>query len=241
MIGRLVSALLCLVLTLVLTAASVAAGGFVVIDSTAPELYPGQVLESGAGLDVPAGRRVTLIDETGKPVRIVGPHSGPPPGAGRAGKSDGKLIASLANFLAGGGKETGSLGAMRAGIRAKAPDDPWAIDTSRAGKHCVPVDGPFRLWRAESAKPSAIKLRNLVDKSQKIVSWPAGKSFIDWPSGMALSDGGAYLTRLRTSMIARRIVVYLVPAGLPSAAHRAAWMAERGCTIQARAVLAGLK
>ena len=84
-------------------------------------------------------------------------------------------------------------------------------------------------------------MRNLTDKSNKTVPWPAGKKSIDWPSGMALSDGGTYLIRMKGSMKARRIEIYLVPAGLPSAAHRAAWMAERGCATQARAVLAGLK
>ncbi len=237
MIRPLVLALVCLILA----TAPVGAGDLVVIDSTAPELRPGQVVKSGAGIDVPAGLRVTLIDETGKPVSIVGPHSGPPPSTGGTGKSDGKLISSLANFLVGAGKETGSLGVMRAGVNPKPPDDQWVINISRAGEHCVPADGPFRLWRAGSAKRSSIKLRNLTDKSNKTVPWPAGKKSIDWPSGLALSDGGTYLIRLKGSMVARRIVIHLVPAGLPSAAHRAAWMAERGCTAQARAVLAGLK
>ena len=37
------------------------------------------------------------------------------------------------------------------------------------------------------------------------------------------------------------LIVHLVPAGLPTDAHRAAWMAEIGCMGQARALLAGLR
>ncbi len=37
------------------------------------------------------------------------------------------------------------------------------------------------------------------------------------------------------------LVVHRVPGGLPSDAHRAAWMAENGCIGQARALLAGLR
>ncbi len=57
----------------------------VVIRSTAPGLEPGQVVDGNKKLKLPAGVKLTLISQDGKPLTLEGPFSGIP----RTGKSGG--------------------------------------------------------------------------------------------------------------------------------------------------------
>ena len=145
MTGRWISSFIGILL---MTAAfSAQAQQLVVIASGAPSLKPGQVVKSGTALEIPAGASVTLVSETGKPVTLKGPFSGPAKagGQGNGQGGDDKLIASLSGLLSGSGKETGSLGVMRAVAPPKPPSDAWVIDTGKSGDVCVQAKGPVML------------------------------------------------------------------------------------------------
>ncbi len=226
---------------LLMTAAVTAqAADLVVVAGGAPGLKPGQVVKSGATIDVPAGATVTLVSESGKMMTITGPHKGPA-NIGGGGGGDTKLISSLSDLLTGSGKDTASLGTMRAAAPGKPPADPWVIDTGQSGDHCVPANGPVTLWRAKSARAMTLSVKNLKDKTKSKTDWPAGTSTVDWPAGVTLKDKGRYLARLKGSKTARKVVLHLVPGDLPSDAHKVAWMAERGCVKQAKRLLARLR
>ncbi len=219
----------------------------VVIASGAPSLKPGQVVKSGAAIEIPAGASVTLVSETGKTVILKGPFSGPAKagdqGGGQGdGKGEGdKLIASLSGLLSGSGRETGSLGTMRAAAPPKPPSDAWVINTGKSGDFCVPAKGPVMLWRDKAAKARILTLKNLTDKSKSTAEWPAGSATLKWPSKVKITDGARYLLRMKGSRAARKFKLHLVPGGLASDAHRAAWMARNGCEKQAMRLLAGLR
>ena len=230
---------------LLMTAAfSAQAQQLVVIASGAPSLKPGQVVKSGTAIEIPAGASVTLVSETGKTVTLKGPFSGPAKAGGQGGGkggADNKLIASLSGLLSGSGKETGSLGAMRAVAPLKPPSDAWVINTGKSGDFCVQATGPVMLWREKAAKARILTLKNLTDKSKSKAEWPAGSTTLEWPSKVTLADGARYLLRMKGSRAARKLKLHLVPGDLPSDAHRAAWMARNGCEKQARRLLAGLR
>ncbi|MEE8141224.1 MAG: hypothetical protein V3T66_09980, partial [Alphaproteobacteria bacterium] len=57
------------------------AGQLIVIDSTAPDLVRGQILDGSKPLGLAAGTRVTLVAEDGQVTTLKGPFSGRP-GAG---------------------------------------------------------------------------------------------------------------------------------------------------------------
>ncbi|MCH7937895.1 MAG: hypothetical protein IH994_12535 [Proteobacteria bacterium] len=216
----------------------------VVIASGAPSLKPGQVVKSGTAIEIPAGASVTLVSETGKMVTLKGPFSGPAEAGGQGGgqgSADGKLIASLSGLLSGSGKETGSLGTMRAIAPPKPPSDPWVIDTGKSGDFCVQAKGPVMLWREKAGKARILTLKNLTDKSKSKAEWPAGSATLEWPSKVNLTDGARYLLRMKGSRAARKFKLHLVPGDLPSDAHRAVWMARNGCEKQAMRLLAGLR
>ena len=219
----------------------------VVIASGAPSLKPGQVVKSGAAIEIPAGASVTLVSETGKTVILKGPFSGPAKAGGQGGgQGDGKgegekLIASLSGLLSGSGRETGSLGTMRAAAPPKPPSDAWVINTGKSGDFCVEAKGPVMLWRDKAAKARILTLKNLTDKSKSTAEWPAGSATLKWPSQVKITDGARYLLRMKGSRAARKFKLHLVPGGLASDAHRAAWMARNGCEKQAMRLLAGLR
>lgn len=226
---------------LLMTAAfSAQAQQLVVIASGAPSLKPGQVVNSGTAIEIPAGASVTLVSETGKTVTLKGPFSGPAKAGGKSG-GDNKLIASLSGLLSGSGKETGSLGTMRAATPPKPPSDAWVINTGKSGVFCVQAKGPVMLWREKAAKARILTLKNLTDKSRSKAEWPAGSATLEWPSKVNLTDGARYLLRMKGSRAARKLKLHLVPGGLASDAHRAVWMARNGCEKQALRLLAGLR
>ncbi len=238
MAGRWISSFIGILL---MTAAfSAQAQQLVVIASGAPSLKPGQVVNSGTAIEIPAGASVTLVSETGKTVILKGPFSGPAKAGGKGGGDD-KLIASLSGLLSGSGKETGSLGTMRAATPPKPPSDAWVINTGKSGVFCVQAKGPVMLWREKAAKARILTLKNLTDKSRSKAEWPAGSATLEWPSKVNLTDGARYLLRMKGSRAARKFKLHLVPGGLASDAHRAVWMARNGCEKQALRLLAGLR
>lgn len=225
-------------LSLMTLAFSAMAADVVVIGSNAPLIKPGQFVTADALLEIPVGARVTLVSESGKTVTLKGPHSGPAGITDESGKGQ-SLLKSLSGLFGGTGKEIGSF-VMREDI-TQPPSDPWVVDVGRPGNHCVPASGKVKLWRATSTKPTTLSLKNLADKSNSDTSWPAKTNTLDWPSQVTLDGGTEYLAQLQGSRNPKVFVVHLVPADLPSDAHRAVWMAEKGCVAQAKRLLARLR
>ena len=229
-------------LVLVLSALPASAAEFVVVAGGAPGLMPGQVVQSGATLEIPAGASVTLVSESGKTLTLKGPHSGPAGTGGGGGGNPGPgLIKALSGLLTVSGQETASLGTMRGVQPPPPPPDPWVVDIGRSGDHCVPAKGTVRLWRAKKDKARILSLKNLGDKSKSVTDWPAGSSALAWPAEVTLGNGARYLLRLKGSRARRKFNLHLVPAGLPTDAHRAAWMAKKGCETQAMRLLSRLR
>jgi len=216
----------------------VAAAELVVLQSTAAGLTPGKVVKSDAPIEVPAGASVTLVSESGKMVTLNGPHSGPP-GIGAAG-GGGDLVASLSGLLSGG-KEKASLGVVRSAGKKEPPEDPWVIDTSKSGQHCVAAAGAVKLWRANGAKHGIVTLKNLDDKTKTSAEWPGGTNTLDWPAAVSRVEGARYLVGMKGSRAKKKFTLHLVPGDLPSDLHKAAWMAKKGCEAQAKRLLAGLR
>ncbi|MDP7667220.1 MAG: hypothetical protein QF738_04060 [Rhodospirillales bacterium] len=225
--------------TLAVMASYALAAEMVVVASTAPGIEPGQVVESSARFKVPAGATVTLISQSGKPVIVKGPFAGAPSGNEDA-KGDTSVVSSLAKLFSGPGAETSGLGAMRS-TRTKGPPEPWLIDVSRSGNHCVSAPQEAAFWRRANRTSTTLGLRQLSQDGSAEVNWLRGADTLRWPEDFPLVDGGEYIARLKHDNTARKIIVHVAPAGLPGIAHEAAWMAEQGCTTQAKALLAGFR
>ena len=215
------------------------AGQLVVIDSTVPELKPGQMIDGSKPFSLAAGGKVTLISESGKVVALSGPFSGAPD-AGGAAAGGGNLMASLSQLMGGGSTQSSSLGVMRAVKAGEAPDV-WVVDVIRSGDHCVRADKAPVLWRPSGKKKATLTIKPLPRGKRVSVDWPVGIDGLDWPENLALEDGGRYLVRVSGRMTATKLVLHMVPGNLASDAHRAVWMADKGCVGQAKALLASLR
>ena len=226
-------------LYLMTLAFSAMAADVVVIGSNAPLIKPGQIVTADALLEIPVGARVTLVSESGKTVTVNGPHSGPLFIAGNSSEKQ-SLISALSSLLSISEKEKSSVGLIRANI-PPTPAAPWVIDIGRSGDHCVPAGSPVKLWRARNTKARTLSLKNLADKSSSDTDWLAATRTLNWPSKVTLEDGASYFVQLKGARTGRTLVVHLVPAELPSDAHRAVWMAEKGCVDQAKQLLARLR
>jgi hypothetical protein len=223
---------------LVLVAASIAsltaaAGEVVVITSNVPGVAAGATVNGERVVELAAGQRVAVVTGTGRSITWTGPYSGAL--AADSGPADRSLLNALANLVSvdKGGRTT--LGAIR-GAPKGSPRDPWAIDIARAGDQCALDGAAPMLWRANAAIPETLVIASALGEAT--LDWPAKAATLAWPPALALADRAPYLVRYGSAAEPKRLVLHLVPPALPTDAHKAAWMTERGCTRQARAVLA---
>ncbi len=222
------------------------AGQLVVIDSTAKNFRPGQIIDDAKPFHLLAGRSVTLIDGNGKVKTLSGPLSAVP-GAGAA--DDSTLVASLSRLIRGG-EVTSTIAVMR-GVKPKRRSlDAWSVSLTSLVDLCIRADGKLSLKSKPSRIPRILSIKVLPNGPEVSMDWPAGVNRIGWPAGLAAMDGGRYLAKILhkrniAGMTGRvketELIVHLVPAGLPTDAHRVVWMAGRGCAGQAKALLADLR
>ncbi len=210
-----------------------AAGEVVVIASNLPGVTAGATVNGERVVELAAGQRIAVVTGTGRSITRTGPYSGPL--AADSGPADRSLLNALASLVSvdKGGRTT--LGAIRAAPKG-SPRDPWAIDIARAGDQCVLDGAAPMLWRANAAFQETLVIAG--SAGEATLDWPAKAAMVAWPAALALADRESYLVRYGSAAEPKRLVLHLVPPALPTDAHKAAWMAERGCTRQARAVLA---
>lgn len=225
-------------LAIVLVAAALVAGAadageVVVIASNLPGVAAGAVIEGERTVELGAGQRIAVVTGTGRAISRSGPYTGPL--AAEAGPADRSLVEALSRLVSTGKKGGAELGAIRAPGKA-APPDPWMIDAARAGDQCVIEGRAPVLWRANALRPESLVINGATDAA--VLVWPAAAETLAWPAALPLADRASYRLRLGASGEGRELVLHLVPPSLPTEAHRAAFMAERGCLGQARHVLA---
>lgn len=234
---RRLSYVICGVLVAPFLAGLSLAAEMVVVASTAPGINVGVVVDSAAVFDLPAGLSVTLVSQEGKVVTLQGPYSGT--SGGDTGAGDPGLVTALAHLLASSGQESGELAGVR-GPTGESPDGPWMIDVSRSGEHCVPREGPVVLWRPEPREQAFLSLKLGPAGLSSTIRWAEGAATLGWPKDLPLKNGATYVAHLNSTVVARQLLLHLVPEELPTDAHRAVWMAENDCRRQAAVLLARL-
>ncbi|MDP6515633.1 MAG: hypothetical protein QF926_03270 [Alphaproteobacteria bacterium] len=207
------------------------AGNLVVLDSDMFGLQAGDVVDGTQQLEIPDGKRLTLISENGEVLELDGPYSGVPDAGSEEG---GGLVAALSDLILSEGTDDSSLGAVRASV-ADNVKDPWLIDITRDGDHCVTAEGTVTMWRRSPDLFSAIRVSD-GEKAAK-TAWPEEAATLAWPPPIEKTDGATYrITLDETQNVS--IVLHVVPTEVDGDPRRAAWMAKRGCRQQALLLLA---
>lgn len=218
------------------------AAELLILKSTQSELPAGRIIDSTAMLSIPAGARLTLVDEAGTKITLRGPYSGAP-GAAEQTASNGfgsRMLLALSRLIAGTPQDASKLGATRGAASAMSADL-WKISVSMSGDYCLPADMQAELWRGRADKASTLSIKRYRTKSWVKTQWPAGDDSIAWPGDMDVVDDATYLVRLGAGIKLSEVVLHLVPNDLPSGFHRAGWMADHGCSRQARTLLSSLE
>ncbi|MDG5494868.1 hypothetical protein [Niveispirillum sp. BGYR6] len=221
-------------LALLLTAATAlpaAAAELVVVESSAPALAPGQVLDSEAALSLPAGSRLVLVSADGATINLQGPFSGKP-GNG-AGGSSGGVTQSLASLLSARDSDTASLGAVRAASSAQPLPRPWLVDASQSGHGCLQPGAAPVLWRAATAATD-LTLAPADRAWTATTPWPAGAQDLALPADVPFADGATYLFDMDGKSSA--VTLHVAPEAVKGDRMLAAWMLAKGCERQAQAL-----
>jgi len=232
----------------------------VVLESVGAVLAAGARIDGTKPLTLTAGQRVTLIAANGRMIRLEGPGNAAPLTAGAAGGDDGRLARSLQAFLGAGTTNTAKLGAIRA-VGGGAPQaaagagesaaagtiggvvegdealpDPWLFDVSRSGERCLHGGDPVVLWRPEHGPEVVVSISLAGGGWSAEARWPEGYARLASPDVLPRTDGARY----HVALDGRRsdVRVHLIPGSVTEPAVLAAWLVDKGCTAQARALLA---
>ena len=218
---------------LVVTQAS--AAELVVVEARGITLKPGQIVDDGQKLTLQAGDELTLVDERGSVIRLRGPFDGRP----ASGKGSG---IEISNALAALSPSAGQniVGVVRANkVETVTLPDPWVIDVTHSGAACVRAGIPAAFWRQESTSQATLRIAPASGAWHAQSDWPAGASVLSVPPMLPIIDGQDYSFDLEGETAT--VTVVHVPASLRTDRMRAAWLLEKNCVSQAKALLATMK
>lgn len=218
-------------------AGSLRAADVVVIASSDPSVEVGAVMDGSRPFTLAAAASVVLVSSQGRTIKLSGPyHGAPDPSPSRA---DGRLVESLSRLIAREASSPTTLAVFRGAVRHAPADRPdiWGIDIARAGNYCLRPDRPTTLWWAAARSGAIVTLSSRGAEAGSVrLRWPEGKRHLSWPRELILTDGAEFVARFWSGDDGEQLVTVLMP-GLDTDAHRAAWMANHGCTRQALEVL----
>jgi hypothetical protein len=216
---------------LALGATSAHAATLVIVEARGIALKPGAVLDSNRPLILKQGQHVTLISESGSTLRLDGPHDRPPTAQGGSGVD---LTKTLGVLVTQRQARSGEFGTTRGTVLADLPD-PWLVDVTHAGNACLAEGREPVFWRPDASAPATLSIAP-VDRSWKAQArWPAGNARLTIPTDVPLKAGDLYIITFNGAEHA--VTMVPVPAVLSNKAMRTAWMADKGCEAQARALL----
>ncbi|HIJ83569.1 MAG TPA: hypothetical protein HPQ00_05105 [Magnetococcales bacterium] len=215
----------------------------VVLEAKGAGLKAGQVIDSTLPLALAEGESAALIADTGRIIRLKGPHKDAP--LAKDGGNVGNVKEAMASLINAGGAENSSLGATRSADSAfklakdgKRLPDPWLVDVTRSGSHCYREGERLALWRPDDATDSKIRVIIGENTWKARTDWPKGKSNLALPADVPIQDGVSITMEVDDKK--NESVLHIVPSTVKSDPAKVAWMHEKGCTNQFMALLSTL-
>jgi hypothetical protein len=221
-------------------AGSSQAGNLVVIASNDPLIEAGSVIDGNRPIRIALGASLILVSSIGNVIKLSGPYDGAPDTS--VSNSDSRIVDSLSRLITTKASSPSTLAVSRGEPEQRPPERPdiWGIDITYADKYCLRQDQPTMLWWADADSGTVVTVSSVDDGSLSArIRWPRGKRYLAWPKDLTLSDGATYIARFGSEERGQQLVTILMP-DVGTDAHRAAWMAENGCTRQALKVLAAM-
>jgi hypothetical protein len=223
-------------------AAANAGAAFVVISSTADGLKKGDRIAPSQAISVPTGTRVVLMDGAGKVMTVRGPFNGAP-GTGESSGVIGRLSQALTQsadaprrvgaFRGVGGSRLGGGLASGGGMV-----DPWAIDTAQSGNWCVAAERGVTLAGGPQGLDS-VTVEMLPSGPKSDVPWAKSQASVPWPASVPVKSGATY--QIRYGATTTSVTLHILERRTASPGQVALWMAEKGCSAQAAAMIDSLE
>ena len=185
---------------------------------------PGKALPDSAKISLKPGDSVTVLGPNATKT-LRGPGTFP-------------ASSSSAEGLAMAAARRTRFGAMRSGDLALNPS-PWNLDISQSGTICIAKGSPLRMWRPSSEDAAKLIITPSSGKATT-VNWPAGKSTIDWPAALPISEGVDYQLALKDGPSPEGVRFSLMPAIPSDAVDTAEALIQRGCQNQLDVLVAEL-
>ena len=200
-----------------IVAADAAEARALVVRSVGPSAKaypPGKALDDSAKISLQSGDSITVVG--GNSARTLrGPGTFPAASGG-------------AQELAMASARRGRFGAMRSGDLALNPS-PWNLDVTQSGTICATGTG-LKLWRPDSADATKLTIKGAGPATT--LSWPAGKSTIDWPAAVPIGNGAEYQLAMADGAEAQKVRFAIMPAVPAEAIDAAKAHVDRGCQNQ---------
>ncbi|HKF72980.1 MAG TPA: hypothetical protein VKB68_14600, partial [Stellaceae bacterium] len=113
------------------------------------------------------------------------------------------------------------------------------IDVTHSGKACVRPGTSVVFWRQQSAGTAKLRITP-VDRTWRAESeWPAGASELSAPATFPITDRQTYVFDLGGQTAT--VTLVQMPASLRTDRMRAAWMLQKNCLTQTKALITALK
>jgi hypothetical protein len=210
------------------------AAELVVVESRGLTLKPGQTIDDTQKITLQKGDELTLVDESGAVIKLRGPYDAMPSAGGGSGVDISNALAALST----GGSQN-AMGVVRAKVVDVTLPDPWVIDVSHSGKACIRPGSSIVFWRQQSSGEAKLRIMP-VDRTWRAESeWPAGASELPAPTMFPITDRQTYVFDLGGQTAT--VTLVHVPSSLGTDRMRAAWMLQKNCLNQTKALIATLK
>jgi hypothetical protein len=203
-------------------------------EGLAEKFVLGTVLKDGDKIELPEDAEVRLLDKAGEVVILTGPITGTildEDGGTKKSIDGSNALQVIAKLMFGDADLVNNIGAARA-IGARNVDDgkiqPWVPVISKPGTYCLPMDVPIftRLDAAAKIKVTVISGSEIFN--EKV--WEEKENSISVSE--LVKEGIDRYTLFLSSQI-KESSIHLLDRTNMNTTEQIAWMAERGCKLQA--------
>jgi hypothetical protein len=173
-----------------------AAADVIVVQSNAPGLGAGQLLEDGANVTIPAGKQAVFVLPSGATRTVAGPFEGTAASLSGGAKTSSGVFDAVKRYVVTGGTSADGVGAVRSALPASVSNSvpfSWQlVPVTASGDICLLKNARIALARPRSGSTMSVTLVDTKQSRKVRTSFPADAERIPWPDELDLDAGATY-------------------------------------------------